>query len=607
MIANADRRLTDINDAAEKINGYTRQELLGRSCRVLQGPDTDPKTVQRIRTALEGAQPFHGEILNYQKDGTPFWNELSIIPVFNAAGALSQFVGVQRDITQRKAAQAELVLARDAAEAANRAKSRFLATMSHEIRTPMNGVLGMAQLLLLPGIGERERVDYARTIVSSGQTLLALLNDILDLSRVEAGNLQLEAIAVQPLALIVQAETLFSEQARHAGLAIQCQWAGAPDACYLGDPHRLRQMLADLVSNAIKFTRHGHIRIEASEIGRSEQGALLEFVVSDTGVGIAPDKLSLLFQSFSQTDTSTTREFGGSGLGLSIVRKLADLMGGGVGVHSEPGLGSRFWFYVRLALAPQGSNPAQTVSQPAANVGVEAALPQFAGHVLVAEDNPTNQMVIQTLLGKHGLQVTLAGDGQQALEALKALQPAAPFDLVLMDLQMPVMDGCSATRHLRAWEAQTGCPRLPVVALTAGAFEEDRQHCLDAGMDDVLTKPVAMDQLQAALAHWVGCHPATVQAQDSTPVPVYKPVDVAHVRTLLLEIMPLLAHSKFASIACFRQVQDALAGTALEDDVAQTARLLQEFRFDRVQQRLRQMAEQQGWESNQPFPQRLHE
>ena len=602
MIANADRRLTDINDAAEKINGYPRQELLGRSCRVLHGPDTDPKTVQRIRTALEGAQPFHGEILNYQKDGTPFWNELSIIPVFNAAGALSQFVGVQRDITQRKAAQAELVLARDAAEAANRAKSRFLATMSHEIRTPMNGILGMGQVLLLPGIADRERVEYARTIVNSGQTLLALLNDILDLSRVEAGNLQLEAIAVQPLALIEQTEDLFSDQARHAGLVIQCHWAGARNAHYLGDPHRLRQMLANLVSNAIKFTRQGHIRIEASEIGRSEQGALLEFVVSDTGVGIAPDKLSLLFQSFSQTDTSTTREFGGSGLGLSIVRKLADLMGGGVGVHSEPGQGSRFWFHVRLALAPQGSNPAQTVSQPAANLGVEAALRQFAGHVLVAEDNPTNQMVIQTLLGKHGLQVTLAGDGRQALEAIKALHPVAPFDLVLMDLQMPVMDGCSATRHLRAWEAQTGCRRLPVVALTAGAFEEDRQHCLDAGMDDVLTKPVAMDQLQAALAHWVGCHPATVQAQDSTPVPVYKPVDVAHVRTLLLEIMPLLAHSKFASIACFRQLQDALAGTALEDDVTQTARLLQEFRFDRVQQRLQQMAQQQGWESNQPFP-----
>jgi hypothetical protein len=282
-------------------------------------------------------------------------------------------------------------------------------------------------------------------------------------------------------------------------------------------------------------------------------------------------------------------------------------MGGGAGVHSAPGQGSRFWFHVRLALVPQGSNAAQTVSQPAASLGVETALRQFAGHVLVAEDNPTNQMVIQTLLGKHGLQVTLAGDGRQALEAIKALHPVAPFDLVLMDLQMPVMDGCSATRHLRAWEAQTGCRRLPVVALTAGAFEEDRQHCLDAGMDGVLTKPVAMDQLQAALAHWLPLAHNSMAAQDPAPVLQHKRVDVAHIRALLADIMPLLASNKFASIACFRQLQDALAGTVLEDDVAQTARLLQEFRFDRVQERLREMAAEQGWDAIQPFPQRLHE
>jgi PAS domain S-box-containing protein len=591
MIANVDRVLTDINDAAERINGYTRQELLGRSCRVLQGPDTDQKTVQRIRTALEGAQPFHGEILNYQKNGTPFWNELSIVPVFDAAGVLSQFVGVQRDITQRKAAQAELVLARDAAEVANRAKSRFLATMSHEIRTPMNGVLGMAQLLLLPGIGERERVDYARTIVSSGQSLLALLNDILDLSRVEAGNLQLEAIAVQPLALITQTLAVFDEQAKNAGLVVECHWAGAHDAHYLGDPHRLRQMLANLVSNAIKFTRQGRIRIEANEISHNEHGALLEFAVSDSGVGIALNKQGLLFQSFSQTDNSTTREYGGTGLGLSIVRNLAELMGGGVGVHSEPGQGSRFWFHVRLAVAPHGIKTSVQVHPREASSPADAQRPtQFCGHVLVAEDNRTNQLVIQTLLGQHGVQVTLVGDGQQALEVLMALEPARPFDLVLMDLQMPVLDGCSATRQLRAWEAQTRRAHVPVVALTAGAFDADRQQCLDAGMDEVLTKPVVLDQLQAMLARWLALPPTALQGQDAAPALAHKPVDVARVRALMAEIMPLLAHNNFASIACLRQLQDALAGTALEDDMAQTARLLQQLEFDQVQQRLRDMA-----------------
>ncbi|MCF8157531.1 MAG: response regulator [Rhodoferax sp.] len=489
----------------------------------------------------------------------------------------------------------EFSAARDAAEAANRAKSQFLATMSHEIRTPMNGILGMAQVLLLPGIADRERVEYARTIVSSGQTLLALLNDILDLSRVEAGNLQLEAIAVQPLALIEQTEALFSEQVRNAGLVLESKWDGALDACYLGDPHRLRQMLANLVSNAIKFTRQGHIRIEASEIGRSELGALLEFAVCDTGVGVALDKQSLLFQTFSQADTSTTREYGGSGLGLSIVRNLAELMGGEVGMHSEPGQGSRFWFRVRLAYAP--CSETQTSVAALGHGAASAQLPAtFHGHVLVVEDNPINQAVIQTLLGKHGVQATLAGDGQQALDALVALQSAESFGLVLMDLQMPVMDGCTATRKLRAWEMQTGRARLPVVALTAGAFEDDRQQCLDAGMDGVLTKPIAMDQLQATLARWLARAPSAIADPVSAPVPAGEPVDVVRMRELMAEITPQLAHNKFASIACFRQMQEALAGTVLADDMAQTGRLLQEFRFDLVQQRLRQMAAQQGWE-----------
>ena len=597
MIANSDRRLTDVNGAAEKITGYGREELRGRSCKLLQGPDTDPQTVQRIRAALDAAQTFEGEILNYRKDGSTFWNELTIVPVFDAAGALSQFVGVQRDISERKAAQAELVLTRDAAEAANRAKSRFLATMSHEIRTPMNGILGMAQVLLLPGIEEPERVDYARTIVSSGQTLLALLNDILDLSRVEAGNLKLESVAIEPLALITDTAALFSQQARQAGLTIESSWAGAPDARYLGDPWRLRQMLSNLVGNAIKFTKQGCIRMDASEIGRSEHTALLEFAVCDTGVGIAKDKQHLLFQSFSQADNSITREYGGSGLGLSIVRNLAELMGGGVGVRSEPGQGSRFWFHVRLGLAPIDSNAAVPVFLHHAAAPTDAQLQNtFQGHVLVAEDNQTNQAVIQTLLDKHGLQVTLVADGQQALDALTVLQPVAPFDLVLMDLQMPVMDGCTATARVRAWEAQTGRPRLPIVALTAGAFEEDRRHCLDAGMDDVLTKPIAMDALQATLARWLALRPPAMAAPGLVRAQADKPVDVAHVRTLLAQLAPLLSHSKFASIACFRELQEALAGTELEIAMEQTARLLQEFQFDMVQQRLREMVAQQGWE-----------
>ena len=512
MICAQDGRIEWVNDSLVKMYGLPdRASAVGATMDAVYRcawQTQDPLEPCLLEVGLDTMQ----EQLRFP--GAPFelplpGNRFSRVITQAARGPEAFYAHV--DISQIKRQQLqlaklnhELSASTRQAQEASRSKSQFLANMSHEIRTPLNGILGMAQVLLMPGIGDSERVDYARTIVSSGQTLLTLLNDILDLSRVEAGNMPLEAIAVQPLAVITETMALFSEQAKGAGLAIQCQWGGLPDACYLGDPHRLRQMLSNLVGNAIKFTRQGHIGIEASEISRNEEGALLEFAVSDSGVGIAADKQSLLFHSFTQADTSITREYGGSGLGLSIVRKLAELMGGGVGVHSEPGQGSRFWFRVWLAHARAMASAVVPASTPAAQPSVEAAPQQFAGHVLVVEDNRINQLVIQTLLGKRGVQVTLAGDGQQALDVLKARPPVAPFDLVLMDLQMPVLDGCSATRALRAWEAQTGCSRLPVVALTAGAFADDRQQCLDAGMDAVLTKPIDKGALEATLARWLG-------------------------------------------------------------------------------------------------------
>ena len=511
MICGHDGRVEWINESLVKMYGLQdRASAIGATMEAVYRSAWQSQDPQEPCLLEQGLKTMH-EHLRFS--GAPF--ELPLpghrySRVITQAARGPEIVYAHVDISQIRLQQLELaklnhdlsVSAREALEA-SRIKSQFLANMSHEIRTPLNGILGMAQVLLLPGIGDSERVDYAHTIVSSGQTLLALLNDILDLSRVEAGNMQLEAIAVLPLAVITETMALFSDQAKGAGLAIGCHWAGLPDACYLGDPHRLRQMLSNLVGNAIKFTRQGHVRIEANEISHNEDGALLEFSVSDSGVGIAPDKQSLLFQSFTQADTSTTREYGGSGLGLSIVRKMAELMGGGVGVHSEPGQGSRFWFRVRLGHARAIASAAVPASTRAAHRCAEAALRQFAGHVLLVEDNRVNQLVVQTLLVKRGVQVTLVGDGQQALDALMARQPVAPFDLVLMDLQMPVLDGCSATRALRDWEAQTGCARLPVAALTAGAFADDHQQCMDAGMDEVLTKPIAKDALEAALARWL--------------------------------------------------------------------------------------------------------
>jgi signal transduction histidine kinase/CheY-like chemotaxis protein len=407
----------------------------------------------------------------------------------------NHIVGFRIDVT-------ELYQAKEAAEAANVAKSRFLATMSHEIRTPMNGVLGMAQLLMMPNLADAQRLDYARTILNSGQTLLTLLNDILDLSKVEAGKLELEAQALEPSQLLHETRLLFSETAAHKGLALIDCWNG-PTQRYLGDVHRLRQMISNLVGNAIKFTTKGEVRLEARELGSSGATADLEFSVIDSGIGIPEEQQALLFQPFSQADSSTTRQFGGTGLGLSIVRSLARLMDGDAGVESTPGAGSRFWFRVRLQRVAVGADSRQLQRPHSAEAATDTPPVGLSGHVLVVEDNPVNQMVIRHLLDSLGLTCTVAGDGQQGADVVARVGHVERPDLILMDLQMPVLDGYGATASIRRWEAEKGLPRLPIIALTADAFAEDRQHCIDAGMDDFLAKPVDRNALATTLRRWL--------------------------------------------------------------------------------------------------------
>ena len=414
-------------------------------------------------------------------------------------------VGFRIDIT-------ELVNASDTALAASRAKSQFLANVSHEIRTPMNGILGMAQMLLQPNLNDSVRDHYARTILSSGQTLLTLLNDVLDLAKIEAGKFRLDSTVFSPEALMHETCNLFGGAALAKSLQLDHQWHGAPGQGYVGDSNRLRQMLSNLVGNAIKFTRSGRVHIEAQVIERTPETSVLEFSVSDTGIGIPADKLGLLFKPFSQTDNSTTREFGGSGLGLSIVINLAKAMEGDVGVSSEPGQGSRFWFRVTVAQAKDMPDSGKADQTPIESSAAEEVV-TLAGHVLVAEDNPVNCMVIESLLTQLGLTVTLVHDGQQAVEAITqaATSPRTDQhqrpDLILMDLQMPVMDGYNATKTIRQWESAHQGAQLPIIALTADAFEEDRQHCIAVGMNDFLTKPISLHALQASLTRWLAVKP----------------------------------------------------------------------------------------------------
>jgi signal transduction histidine kinase/ActR/RegA family two-component response regulator len=401
-------------------------------------------------------------------------------------------VVINRDLKRRRLVEEDLRAARESALAAVRVKAMFLANMSHEIRTPLNGIIGMTDLLLDTALNETQR-KYAKAVQDSGQGLLSIVNDILDFSKIEAGKLTLEVISFNPISVIEGQTDLLSAQAQEKGLAIWTYVDPAIPALLQGDPGRISQILLNLLSNAIKFTAKGSVIIRVTPVHQSSDRHTLRFSVEDTGIGLSPTDQKRLFRPFTQVDASTARQYGGSGLGLSICKHLVEMMGGQIGVDSEYGKGSTFWFTLSLAV----TDSVATV-QPISTDRSSTRAPSGSARILVAEDNSINQLLVLAQLRSLGYTANAVANGREAVDALSSV----PYDLILMDCQMPEVDGFEATKIIRKLEKSTG-HHITIIALTANAMKEDQEKCLQCGMDDYLSKPLKREALGRAIERWL--------------------------------------------------------------------------------------------------------
>lgn len=546
FIKNADDlRFARFNAAGEELLGYSRNELLGKNDydffpkkeadsftrhdrEVLQGRKLVDIPDEPIQTKTHGVRRLHTKK----------------IPILDESGEPRYLLGISEDITESKRAQSELRRAKEAAELANRAKTEFLARMSHEIRTPMNAIIGMTELTLDTDLTDEQR-DYLGIVRDSAESLLRVLDEILDFSKIEAGELSLETIPFDLHHVVTNAAKIFEAPAQAKGLTLDVSIDETVPLVAVGDGARLRQILVNLLSNAIKFTTEGGIEVRVDTKSNDGQHAVIRFAVKDTGIGIAPKALSAIFDSFTQADGSITRRYGGTGLGLTISRRLVDVMGGNIWVESKPHKGSTFFFTIQIGVSKDLLVP-QTDADYAVTV---TGLLGRELRVLVAEDNLVNRALIVRLLEKEGCTVRVVSNGREAIDALDE----GDLSLILMDLEMPEMGGLEATRQIREMERKTG-KHIPIIALTAHAMTGDRARCLAAGMDGYVPKPIRPRVLFSAIAGVFSDDIADVARK--TPLPGKDLVEMfiescrhelAHIRDALVrddrESVWFLAHS----------------------------------------------------------------
>ncbi len=488
MSKTLDGQIISWNAGAERLYGYCGDEIVGRHVSVLVPPEGAGEIDEMLERIRRGERISQLETVRVRKDGRRVDVSLSTSPIKDENGAVIGAAAIARDISERKRVESELAAARDQAIEAFRLKSHFLANTSHEIRTPMNGVIGMAGLLLETDLSSEQR-EYAEAIRSSAEALLAILNDILDFSKIEAGKLDLETVDFELATVVEDVADLLAQPAHAKGLEVATHIRPGVPAVVRGDGGRLRQILMNLVGNAIKFTSSGEVRVTVGCLEETEKEVLLRFDVIDTGIGISAEDQRRLFTPFLQADSSTTRKYGGTGLGLAICKQLVELMGGEIGVESEQGKGSSFWFTVRLE---RGSRTAVRVP----------AMELTGVRVLIVDDNGTNRMILQDQVRSWGMLSESAESGPRALEILRARSVQnQPFELVLLDFQMPAMDGLMVAQAIKD---DAAIRPAQIVLLTSSGQRIEPQRAQALMIAATLTKPVRQSQLYDGIATALG-------------------------------------------------------------------------------------------------------